>query len=73
MLFDWYEGGQEDEKNRHDDKYGDDKKNFNVRGASGKNMEKGINPDRSCTDILCLLIWFAFLGSVIALVVYGKT
>jgi len=69
MLYEWYEGGQDDSKDRYNDKYGDDVGKFNVKDSSG--IEGGLKEDRGCTDILCLLIWFAFLGSIVFLAVYG--
>ncbi len=43
---------------------------FNVKDSSG--ISGGLKEDRGCTDILCLLIWFAFLGSIVFLAVYGS-
>ena len=42
---------------------------FNVKESSG--ISNGLKEDRGCTDILCLLVWIAFLGSVVFLAVYG--
>jgi hypothetical protein len=34
-------------------------------------MEKGINRDRKCQDLLCLIIFISFLGGMVACVAYG--
>jgi len=42
-------------------KYGEEANNFN---AEGDGVKEGLNHDRGCTDILCLLVFIAFLGSM---------
>jgi hypothetical protein len=56
-----YEGGQASSNDRFKDKYGDDVNNFNVKNSG---IENGLVENRGCTDILCLLVFFAFLGSL---------
>jgi len=54
------EGGNDDLKA----KYEEDMNNFKVENA-------GINRDRGCTDILCLLLLWAFIGAMGYATVYG--
>ena len=46
-------------------KYADDTANFKV------DFDGGIKKDRGCTDILCLIIFWAFIGAMGFLTVYG--
>jgi len=64
-----YEGGQEGNKDRYREKYGDDVDKFSVRGSG---IENGLVEKRGCTDILFLIIFFAFLGSLGFLTYYGN-
>lgn len=54
------EGGDDEIKNR----YKDDLDGFQVK-------ENGIQRDRGCTDILCLLLFWAFIGAMVFATNYG--
>jgi len=36
-------------------------------------METGYNKNRGCTDILCLIIFLSFLGSLVGCSIYGAS
>jgi hypothetical protein len=62
-----YSGGDEDDgKPKKRDTEAEDKAEAeNFKAADfGVDPERGFNDDRGCTDILCLIIFFAFLGSM---------
>lgn len=61
-LDDYYiqEGGDDDMRT----KYEKEMNNFNVKNA-------GINKDRGCTDIICLLLFWAFIGAMGFATVHG--
>lgn len=56
-----HEGGDGDDMKA---KYEADLAEFNVK-------EAGINRDRGCTDIICLLLFWAFIGAMGYITVYG--
>ena len=59
-CYDIQHDGGDDEPKRpktQEEKYADDIANF-------KACNPGMNRDRGCTDILFLIVWFAFLGSL---------
>lgn len=58
----YYEAGEGEETKG---KYDDDVNNFST------GLTEGIKRDRSCTDILCLVIFWAFVGSMVFLTSYG--
>jgi len=47
-------------------------KNFKVTD-DGLNKETGYNKDRGCTDFLCLIIFLAFLGSLVGCSIWGAS
>lgn len=55
------EGGEDKPKGKYDD---------DVEGFS-TGLTEGIKRDRSCTDILCLVIFWVFVASMIWLTSYG--
>jgi len=52
------------------DKYGDDASKFSLKENSNIPAE-GIYRDRGCTDIICLIVFLSFLGSMLGLTFYG--
>jgi len=62
-----YEEGGETQ-DRVNQKYGDDVNNYSF------NKDKLMNKNRGCTDIICLVIFLAFLGSLgyLTFYAYGK-
>jgi len=46
------------------DKYKDETANFKMESA-------GITRDRCCTDILCLGLFWAFIGAMVYATIYG--
>ena len=63
-----YEGGQDENKNRLQNKYGKDVDNYNF---DKNKINDGINKNRGCTDIICLIVFLAFLGSLGYLTVHS--
>lgn len=61
------EGGDEDPDDPKN-KYKDD-----LDGFSTGLTDEGINRDRGCTDILCLIIYIAFIGAMIYATIFGYT
>ena len=60
------EGGDEAKSsNSMKDKYGEDTENFKTE------FDGGIKMDRGCTDILCLVIFWSFIGAMVYLTSYG--
>lgn len=55
------EGGSDEIK----DKYANDVEEFST------GMSEGIVRERSCTDVLCLVIFWAYIGGMIYMALYG--
>jgi len=64
-----YEGGAASGNDRYNEKYGADVNNFNVKNSG---INNGLVENRGCTDIFCLIIFLAFLGSLGYATYYGN-
>ena len=51
-------------------KYEDDVKNYSVEGSS-RIPNDGIYKDRGCTDLFCLIVFLAFMGTMMGLTIHG--
>ena len=69
LFQDYYEGGEEQNRTRYDKLYGNDVDRFNVK--SNSKIEDGLKKTRWCTDVIFLVIWFAFLAAMGFATYYG--
>lgn len=52
-------------------KYKDDIDNYSVEHSSRIRKDEGIYKDRGCTDLFCLIVFLAFMGTMMGLTIHG--
>ena len=51
-------------------KYEDEVQNYSVESSS-RIPKEGIYKDRGCTDLFCLIVFLAFMGTMMGLTIHG--